>query len=145
LRRAWACQAWLTQRGWPEPVYADSGNGAHLVYAIDLPNDAASSELVKAVLTALAHLFSDEVVKVDASTSNAARIFKLYGTLACKGDNTADRPHRRAAILSAPEHRAAIAREQLQALTVLLPSQKTQPNRLVHKGVKEPGIRRAEP
>ena len=28
---------------------------------------------------------------------------KLYGTLACKGDDIAERPHRRSAIISTPE------------------------------------------
>ena len=39
LERAQACRAWLASLGWPQPVYADSGNGAHLLYRIDLPND----------------------------------------------------------------------------------------------------------
>ena len=29
----------LKERGWPEPVVADSGNGYHLLYRIDLPCD----------------------------------------------------------------------------------------------------------
>jgi hypothetical protein len=120
LQRAWACATWLTSQGWPEPVFADSGNGAHLIYAIDMPNDAASTERVKQCLEALAYLFSDEAVKVDASTSNAARIFKLYGTTACKGDSTADRPHRRSAILSAPDRKQIVTHEQLELLAGLL-------------------------
>src|SRR5262249_22212444 len=102
LHRAWLCRAWLTAQGWPEPVYADSGNGAHLIYAIDLPHAAKSDELIKNCLLALSALFSDEVVKVDACTSNASRVFKLYGPLACKGDSTSERPHRRAVILAGP-------------------------------------------
>ena len=30
---------WITGLGFPDPVRADSGNGAHLLYRIDLPND----------------------------------------------------------------------------------------------------------
>ena len=33
-------------------------------------------------------------MKVDQSTFNAARIWKLYGTVARKGDDMPDRPHR---------------------------------------------------
>ena len=29
----------LTARGWPQPILADSGNGAHLLYRVDLPVD----------------------------------------------------------------------------------------------------------
>jgi hypothetical protein len=30
-------QQFLAERGWSEPIVADSGNGAHLLYLIDLP------------------------------------------------------------------------------------------------------------
>jgi hypothetical protein len=122
LRKAWECSRWLHQRGWGEPVFASSGNGAHLLYPIDLPNDALSAELVKGVLTALSDKFSDDAVKVDTATANASRIFKLYGTLARKGDSTPERPHRRALILSSPGKRDVVSHEQL---ALLIPS--TQP------------------
>lgn len=121
LVRAWACRLWLTAQGWPEPIFASSGNGAHLIYPIDLPNDANSQEIVKGCLAVLSDLFSDDLVKVDTSTSNASRIFKLYGTLACKGDSTPERPHRRAAILAAPENRQIVILEQLATLAALAP------------------------
>ncbi|MHB8629096.1 MAG: AAA family ATPase [Aggregatilineales bacterium] len=121
LERAWACRVWLTAQGWPEPVFADSGNGAHLLYALDLPNTTESSELVKRCLLALSSLFSDDQVKVDTSTGNASRIFKLYGTLARKGDNTTERPHRRAAIITAPAQRLSVSQTQLEALATHAP------------------------
>ena len=71
-----------------------SGNGSHTQYIIDIPNDPASDELVKTFLQALAHKFNSPACDVDCSVWNASRICKLYGTLATKGDNTADRPHR---------------------------------------------------
>ncbi|MHB8624758.1 MAG: AAA family ATPase [Aggregatilineales bacterium] len=121
LERAWACRIWLASQGWPEPVFADSGNGAHLLYALTLPNTAESSELVKRCLLALSILFSDDQVKVDTSTGNASRIFKLYGTLARKGDNTAERPHRRAAIIAAPAPRLSVSQAQLEVLAAHAP------------------------
>ena len=102
LDRARKCRDWLRARGWPDPVFADSGNGGHLLYRIDIPNDVASTELVKQCLQALAVLFSDDQVVVDLSTYNAARIWKVYGTVAAKGDNTPDRPHRLARLLEVP-------------------------------------------
>ena len=80
LERARAVHRHLEEQGWPEPVEGDSGNGAHLLYPLNLPNDAESRELVRGVLEALSFKFSDERVKVDITTSNAARIWKLYGT-----------------------------------------------------------------
>ena len=81
----------------------DSGNGAHLLYRVDLPNDRASLDLVKGVLEALSFRFSDERVSVDITTANAARIWKLYGTTARKGDSTEERPHRRSRLLNVPD------------------------------------------
>src|SRR5258706_12316128 len=119
LVRAWACCVWLNVQGWPEPVFASSGNGAHLLYSIDLANDGDSADLIKSCLAALSYLFSDGSVKVDISTANASRIFKLYGTLACKGDKTPERPHRGAAILAAPEERRTVWSEKLSNLANL--------------------------
>ena len=58
-RTAQAVRDVLAGQGWPAPIVADSGNGAHLLYRVDLPNDAASTALVKAVLGALDARFSD--------------------------------------------------------------------------------------
>jgi len=121
IHRAVVCAAWLAHQGWPEPVLADSGNGAHLLYAVDLPNDSRSTDLVKHSLETLAFLFGDGAVSIDTSVGNASRIFKLYGTLACKGDNTPHRPHRRAIILSAPSQRTALTMQQLEQLAIHLP------------------------
>ena len=39
LAKAGEIAAWLMSLGFPEPITGDSGNGAHLLYRIDLPND----------------------------------------------------------------------------------------------------------
>ena len=93
----------LRALGWPDPVFADSGNGFHLMWRIDLP---AASDLPKRFLDALAVAFADaagDKVLVDTSIANPARIWKLYGTLACKGAGLGDRPHRFGRIVEAPE------------------------------------------
>lgn len=102
VQRAIEIRDYLTEKGWPDPLEADSGNGAHLLYRVDLPNDRESLELVKGVLAALDFMFSDGAVSVDTGIANAARIWKLYGTTARKGDSTRDRPHRRSRILKVP-------------------------------------------
>ena len=106
-RRAVEVREHLRELGWPEPVVGDSGNGYHLLYRIELPNDPQSLELVKGILEALAFKFSDKAVEVDVTTCNAARIWKLYGTTARKGDDAGDRPHRRSGLLKVPEGAAA--------------------------------------
>jgi hypothetical protein len=121
LERARQCRKWLTGQGWPDPIVADSGNGAHLLYRIALPNDRPSKTLVDACLKAIAAQFSDETVKVDTTVGNAARIWKLYGTIAAKGDATEDRPHRQARLLSVPTNVVMVTTDQLEALTAMAP------------------------
>jgi len=113
---------WLSGIGFPEPVRGDSGNGAHLLYRIDLPNDEASTKLVKAVLSVLDKRFSDSSVSVDPANYNAGRIWKLYGTMVRKGDSTSERPHRRSRIISVPEEVVIVSREQLEAFAAQLPA-----------------------
>src|SRR5215831_16076736 len=73
LERRATIRSFLHDFGWPDPVVADSGNGAHVLYRIELPNDDASRILVQRCLEALDLQFSDERVQVDQTTSNAAR------------------------------------------------------------------------
>lgn len=121
LERAQQIRGFLTERGWPMPISADSGNGGHLVYQIAETNDTETTALLKRVLEALDSLFSDDTVTVDRTTYNAARIWKIYGTIAAKGDNMPDRPHRMARILESPEMLAIVTREQLEELAKLAP------------------------
>jgi P4 family phage/plasmid primase-like protien len=86
---------WLRSHKWPEPMLCDSGNGTHLLYRIDLPNDAASTELVKRLLVRLKQLFP----LVDAGNYDPARVCKLYSSWARKGAHSEERPHRRSAIV----------------------------------------------
>jgi len=101
IERAQDVELYLHDRGWPDPIRADSGNGCHLLYRIDVPTDDGG--LVQRCLEALAREFSDDAIKIDTGVYNPARICKLYGTLACKGDDTPDRPHRLSRIIEAPE------------------------------------------
>jgi len=99
--RCLAIRETLRSAGWPEPVRADSGNGYHLLYRVELPVD---SDLPKRCLDALALRFDDAAVKIDRTVFNPSRIVKLYGTLTQKGDHCPDlgRVHRMAKLLDIP-------------------------------------------
>jgi P4 family phage/plasmid primase-like protien len=103
---------WLTSRGWPKPTVADSGNGIHLVYHIELPNDEKSTALIKGFLNRLHQLFP----MVDAGNFDASRVCKLYGTWARKGQHTEERPHRRSVIIENGSD-AVVTEQQIQALS----------------------------
>ena len=116
IAKADEIREWLATAGWPEPVEADSGNGGALLYAIDLPNDDASKTLVEQCLKALAAQFDDSQVDIDTTVHNAARIWKVYGTTAGKGDSTVERPHRRASLLRIPRTVKPVSPALLQTL-----------------------------
>jgi phage/plasmid-associated DNA primase len=116
-------------------VLADSGNGGHLNIRIDLHNLPENVALVKGCLEALDFLFSDERIHVDVTSQNPARIWKLYGTMARKGDSTADRPHRLSRLLEVPTVLETVTKEQLEALEAMLPRQEDAPkNQAAGKG-----------
>jgi ABC-type oligopeptide transport system ATPase subunit len=106
----------LNGSGWPRPITAMSGNGYYALYRVDLPNDLASTALLRGVLAALAHRFNSEHVRIDTSVYNAARIVGLVGTLKVKGENMPERPHRRSELLSVPEEVLVVAEAQLAHL-----------------------------
>ena len=120
LARAKECRAWLITLGFPAAVFADSGNGGHLLYRMDLPNDEAARTLIQQCLEALAARFTDDKVAVDLKNFNAARIWKLYGTVARKGDNMPDRPYRLAKIIDA-KNLGIVSVELLQKLASFAP------------------------
>jgi P4 family phage/plasmid primase-like protien len=116
--------SFLSSMGWPEGITAMSGNGWYLLYAIDLPNDAPSLELVKGVLEALASRFNSDAVHIDTTVCNAARLAGLIGSLKVKGDSLPDRPHRRSTIEFLPERLVPVQEDLLAAVAGEKPSGK---------------------
>ncbi len=105
----------LHAAGWPPPVVADSGNGYHQLYRVDLPTD---DDRVKRCLAALDLRFSDPAVSIDTTVFNPSRIVKLYGTKTMKGDHCPDlgRPHRMSRLLHVPDQIDPVPPELLDAL-----------------------------
>lgn len=122
IARAREARDFLRELGLPEPIFADSGNGGHLLYRVDLPNDDPFRDLLKRVIEASARMFDDSSVKIDKTTFNAARIWKVYGTVARKGDSTPERPHRLARIIEGPETLSVVTRDQLEEIAAMAPA-----------------------
>jgi len=110
----------LLERRWPEPILADSGNGYHLLYRVNLPADDGG--LVKRVLQGIAAEFDCGPVKIDTSVFNPSRICKLYGSVSRKGPNTVERPHRASAVISAPSNPVAVSTDLLEAIAAPVPT-----------------------
>lgn len=101
---------------WPEPIEAMSGNGYHCLYELEpLPNTEENTELLSKVLQTFNQQCGNEKCHVDTTTYNPSRVCKLYGTLAQKGSNTDDRPHRLSRLINVPDVRGKVSRAQLEA------------------------------
>ncbi len=110
---------WLRGQGFPEPVVADSGNGWHLLFTVDLPNDDETTNLIQAFVNALAKRFSTPDVAVDISVFNSSRITKLYGTVSRKGNDRPERPHRLSRMVYVPDGKLQPASmELIEAVTL---------------------------
>lgn len=122
---------WLEgECGWPAGIRALSGNGYHINYRLpDLPPGdevGGGSGLLAKALQALQSRFGREKAKIDAVNINPARIWKLYGTMARKGDSTEERPHRRSGLAAGAPARLEdvqpVTLEQLEQLAALAPA-----------------------
>lgn len=102
-RAAWdvmeSCRLTLQGAGFSHPILADSGNGWHLLYRIDLPANDTTRDQCKALLKGLDKRCSNAKARVDTATYNAARIWKLYGTFSRKGEPSQVRPWRMAKVV----------------------------------------------
>src|SRR5262249_11206887 len=78
--------------------------------------------LVERCLKALAIRYDSDRATVDKKLFNAARIGKLPDTWARKGQDTPERPHRRAGLLEVSDHIRVVPLELLQALAAEAPT-----------------------
>lgn len=85
--------------GFPDPMILDSGNGAWLMYRIDEDNSDEVRDEIHKFLRILKKQYATSPVDIDTTVYNAARISRVPGTWARKGDSTPDRPHRRSEIV----------------------------------------------
>lgn len=87
----------VTEYDLQEPVRANSGNGGHLLVRLpDMPVEERTKLFVASILSGLSKRFSNDHIEVDTTVFNPARIWKLYGTTARKGDAVPAGPHREA-------------------------------------------------
>lgn len=121
----------LVEEGFPKPIVADSGNGYHLLLSVDLENTKENVEAIKAFLSALDFLYSTDEAQVDVTTYNPSRIVKFYGTKACKGDDTNDRPHRWSKLAKVPKQQNITSLEQIEQIVAKKPKVEATSNKKV--------------
>lgn len=107
---------WLISQGWPAPAMIDSGNGAHLLFRIDLPANDLTRILLSRVLKALAAKWNNDVAEIDVKVHNASRVSKLPGTWVRKGIDCLLRPWRMAKLVWHPDDIGIVTVEQLERI-----------------------------
>jgi len=82
------------------PITAISGNGAHILIRLpkDIPVNDDSKEFVRGFLENVHSIFSTDKVTIDTTVFNPARIWKLYGSKAMKGDEVPGNQYREALV-----------------------------------------------
>jgi hypothetical protein len=109
-----AIRDYLAEQGFPSPLVGDSGNGGHLLYRVELENTEAVTNMLTQFYESLTKQFSTDKVKLDTAVYNAARIWKVYGTKVCKGDEVGGRLHRLARIIELPKELEPVSMELIQ-------------------------------
>lgn len=118
---------YLMDMGFYEPVVCSSGNGWHLLLPCKIGISTETNDVVNKFLKVLSMLFSDESIDIDVKVGNPARICKLYGTMAKKGTNIPERPHRMARIVKTPTELKPNNIEYFKKVAELFP-EKEQPS-----------------
>lgn len=119
----------LLEQGFPRPIVGFSGNGYHLLYRIKMMPTKECKELLKQFLQALDELFSDDEIAVDQVNFNESRVCKLYGTMAQKGLNTVERPHRMSKIVKIPDEIIPVDSAYIKKICKIVKPDEVKPSR----------------
>lgn len=122
-QKAQAVFRFLRDRGFSEPVICKSGNGYHCLYRIDAPATDEVTEIIKGFFKYMGSIFTDDKVDFDEKNFNAARISKLYGTMAKKGANIDGMPWRMSDIVYVPADIKVTPIEKFKELADMLPKE----------------------
>lgn len=118
---------YLREQGFKDPVICKSGNGWHLQYPIDCPNNEENTDIIKRFLQSLGKMFTDDKVDIDEKVFNAGRICKLYGTMAKKGANIGERPWRMSEIVYVPKVLEVTDISLFKKIADMLPKEEPKP------------------
>jgi len=108
--------AFLNEKGWPQPLLGDSGNGFHILQSIKMMNTVDNIHLLVDCLKALAKRFNGPAAEVDCAVFNAARLTRAYGTTTRKGTSTDERPFRPNRLFPPKSPVSAVTLDQILAL-----------------------------
>lgn len=119
----------LLSQGFNEPIVGKSGNGYHITIPCQIAATEESTSIIKKFIQVLSITFSDDKVDIDEKVFNLARICKLPGTQARKGENTIERPWRYSEIIKVPDEIKTTDIAYFKKIAALYPEEEVKPNR----------------
>ncbi len=119
----------LLAQGFNEPIVCKSGNGYHVTIPCKIAANEESTAIIKKFIQVLSITFSDDKVEVDEKVFNLARICKLPGTQARKGQNIPERPWRMSEIVKVPDEIKPTDIAYFKKIAALYPEEEIKPNR----------------
>ncbi len=118
----------LFHNGFYDYVGCVSGNGYHIMLPCDLEANEQTDNLVSDFIKVISMLFSDENVAIDTQVSNRARLTKLYGTVAHKGEHSALTPHRTSCFKHVPQEIKPIDKAYFEKIVAAFMTPNTRPS-----------------
>ena len=118
----------LFHNGFYDYVGCVSGNGYHIMLPCDLEANEQTDNLVGDFIKVISMLFSDENVAIDTQVSNRARLTKLYGTVAHKGEHSALTPHRTSCFKHVPQEIKPIDKAYFEKIVAAFMTPNTRPS-----------------
>lgn len=105
----------LDEKGFPNPIFIDSGNGFHLLYPIHLSATKQNETLIKNALIAISEEVNTASVKIDTVVADRSRKLKMPGST----NNGDEAYYRMSEILEYPEEQIVVTEEHLTELAKL--------------------------
>lgn len=118
----------LFHNGFYDYVGCVSGNGYHIMLPCDFEANEQTDNLVSDFIKVISMLFSDENVAIDTQVSNRARLTKLYGTVAHKGEHSALTPHRTSCFKHVPQEIKPIDKAYFEKIVAAFMTPNTRPS-----------------
>jgi hypothetical protein len=103
-----------------EPMIIDSGNGRHVYWEINQPNNEATKKIIKDFIQLLSAVYSTALVTVDTATSKIAQPMRIPGTYNRKSVHTDERPNRMCRFVEIPETKEILTLDKIQNVIKVL-------------------------
>lgn len=102
IKKTYIIKNWCNDKGFPQPLILDTGNGCALIFALDMwENNEENKQLIKNLFN---YIEKETNIHLDRTVINAGRITRIPGTNNRKLENN-ERKNRQCKLLECPERK----------------------------------------